>query len=136
MNYVFLEYSIDCAHFLPNVPAGHKCGRMHGHRYDIRLEIAGDVDPQTGWIIDYADIKEIADPVIKALDHTPLNEIPGLENPTCENIVAYLRKELPLDLHAIEVRETARAGAGWRLPTERGTDTNAQSTGDSAKAGR
>lgn len=115
MQYVFLEYSIDCAHFLPNVPDGHKCGKMHGHRYDIRLEIEGETDPKTGWIIDYADIKAVADPIVMGLDHRALNEIGGyLSNPTCENIVRYLSAKLPLPLSAIEIRETNRAGAGWR----------------------
>lgn len=114
MQYVFLEYSIDCAHWLPHVPKGHKCGKMHGHRYDIRLEIAGTPN-DLGWIIDYADIKALADPVIMALDHQTLNEIPGLENPTCEKIVEYLYTRLVMqDLTLIEVRETSRAGAGWR----------------------
>lgn len=120
MQYVFLEYSIDCAHWLPHVPEGHKCGRMHGHRYDIRLEIAGKPDPETGWIMDYAQIKVAYDPIIMALDHQCLNEIPGLKNPTCENIVMYFQRVLPADvlgefvLNSIEVRETARAGVGWR----------------------
>lgn len=120
MQYVFLEYSIDCAHWLPHVPVGHKCGQMHGHRYDIRVEIAGGPDEKTGWIMDYADIKAAYDPIIMALDHRCLNEIPGLKNPTCENIVMYLRRVLPFDetgevkLISIEVRETARAGSGWR----------------------
>lgn len=58
------------------------------------------------------------------MHHRVLNEIPGLENPTCENIVMYLRRMLPSDeaggdfihtrLSSIEIRETARAGAGWR----------------------
>lgn len=117
MQYVFLEYSIDCAHFLPFVPDGHKCGKMHGHRYDIRLEIAGEPDRETGWIIDYADVKAISDPIIMGLDHKTLNEIPGLTNPTCENIVLYLtdylQPKLP-ELAKIEVRETARAGVVWR----------------------
>ena len=118
--YVFLEYSIDCAHFLPNVAAGHKCGQMHGHRYDIRLEITGSVGSKTGWIVDYAEIKEGFDPIFIALDHRTLNDIPGLQNPTCENIVAYLVRVLPTNpqgefmLTGVEVRETHRAGAGWR----------------------
>ncbi len=122
MQYVFLEYSIDCAHWLPHVPESHKCGRMHGHRYDIRLEIMGKPDPETGWIMDYAQIKAAYDPLIMALDHRCLNEIPGLKNPTCENIVMYLQRALPTDvlnefvLGSIEIRETARAGAGWRRP--------------------
>lgn len=115
MTYIFLEYSIDCAHYLPNVPEGHKCGRMHGHRYDIRLEVAGDVDPVSGWIVEYDHIKELADPVIMGLDHQNLNEIEGLSNPTCENIVAYLLRKLPFNFSKVEVRETHRAGAGWSV---------------------
>jgi 6-pyruvoyltetrahydropterin/6-carboxytetrahydropterin synthase len=117
MQYVFLEYSIDCAHFLPNVPEGHKCGTMHGHRYEIRLEVAGVPAKASGWIIDYAEIKVIADPVIMALDHQTLNTVLGLENPTCENLVGHILQllvhRLP-DIWAIEVRETDRGGAGWR----------------------
>lgn len=111
---IFIEYSIDAAHWLPNVPEGHKCGRMHGHRYDIRIEISGEIGP-IGWIIDYADARAIIDPAIETLDHAELNKIPGLENPTCENIVVWLQGLL-LSLPAIskiEVRETARAGCVW-----------------------
>jgi 6-pyruvoyltetrahydropterin/6-carboxytetrahydropterin synthase len=117
MQYIFVEYSIDCAHFLPNVHDGHKCKRMHGHRYEIRLELAGTAGATTGWIVDYADVKAEADPVIMGLDHRCLNDIPGLANPTCENIVAYLVEHLPFSsavLVTLEVRETDRAGAGWR----------------------
>lgn len=116
MQYLFVEYSIDSAHFLPLVPKGHKCGNMHGHRYDIRLEISGEVG-WMGWIIDYADVKALADPLINGLDHQSLNQIAGLENPTCEYIVDYLRRgliELLPGLNAIEVRETGRSGCGWR----------------------
>ncbi len=114
---IFIEYSIDCAHWLPFVPDGHKCGKMHGHRYDIRLEVAGAPDRETGWIIDYADVRKIADPIIMGLDHKTLNEFPGLTNPTCENLVLYLcdnlQPKLP-ELSKIEVRETGRAGCIWR----------------------
>ena len=114
MQFVFLEYSIDCAHWLPRVPDDHKCHRLHGHRYQIRLEVAGEVG-EMGWIIDYADVKALADPVILGLDHQPLNELPNLDNPTCENIVSYLRDRLAIPgLSSIEVRETDRAGSGWR----------------------
>ena len=116
--YILLEYSIEGAHFLPNVPAGHKCGALHGHSYAIRLEITGELGDDSGWIIDYADVRAVFDPVIMALDHQCLNKIAGLENPTCENLVLYLRRTLPelagAQLSAIEIRETARAGAGWR----------------------
>ena len=112
---IFIEYSIDAAHYLPKVPADHKCGGMHGHRYDIRIEIAGEPD-QNGWIIDYAEARNSIDPFIDKMDHATLNLIPGLENPTCEKIVVWLRDRLQgwlKGLSKIEVRETARAGVVW-----------------------
>jgi 6-pyruvoyltetrahydropterin/6-carboxytetrahydropterin synthase len=112
---IFIEYSIDAAHYLPKVPADHKCGGMHGHRYEIRIEVAGERN-ELGWIIDYAEARSGIDPFIEKLDHATLNLIPGLENPTCENIVLWLRDRLHgwlKGLSKIEVRETARAGVVW-----------------------
>lgn len=112
---IFIEYSIDAAHWLPNVPAGHKCGKMHGHRYEIRLEIAGAPGAETGWIVDYAEARTSIDRFIDKLDHAILNDIPGLENPTCENIVLWIKARLDgwFNLSRIEVRETHRAGCVW-----------------------
>lgn len=113
---IFIEYSIDAAHWLPNVPEGHKCGKMHGHRYDIRIEISGEPDPTSGWILDYAEARKSIDPFIQKLDHATLNDIPGLDNPTCENITLRIRDWLWVLGFApsrIEVRETARAGCVW-----------------------
>jgi 6-pyruvoyltetrahydropterin/6-carboxytetrahydropterin synthase len=112
---IFIEYSIDAAHWLPNVPEGHKCGKMHGHRYDIRFEVSG-VPDSTGWITDYAEVRNGIDPFIEKMDHAILNDIHGLENPTCENIVLWLKARLCwlTGLSKIEVRETARAGCVWR----------------------
>ncbi len=109
---IFVEYSIDCAHFLPLVPSGHKCGRLHGHRYEIRLEVSGPL--VNGWVIDYADLKAIADSVILRLDHQCLNDL--MPNPTCEHIGAYIFGNIsPLlppsvSLDLVMVRETERAG--------------------------
>lgn len=109
---IFLEYSIDAAHWLPNVPVGHKCGNMHGHRYDVRIELGGEPDPTNGWILDYADARIRIDPFIDKLDHA----IPKVDNPTCENITLFIRDWLWSRNFApsrIEVRETDRAGCVW-----------------------
>ncbi len=110
---VFIEDSFDSAHWLPNVPPGHKCGTMHGHTYRLRIEVGGVVEEASGWVIDYADMK-FAWSIVKAeLDHRCLNEIEGLDNPTCELIAewiaARLRPGLP-GLNRIELRETYRCG--------------------------
>ena len=54
---LFKDFTFEAAHRLPHVPEGHKCGRLHGHSFMVRLEITGEVDPHTGWIIDFAELK-------------------------------------------------------------------------------
>lgn len=78
------SYRFEAAHFLPKVPPGHKCAHMHGHSYLIEIAIEGEVDPERGWLMDFADINEHAGPLIQQLDHRVLNEVEGLANPTSE----------------------------------------------------
>lgn len=56
---LFKEFTFESAHLLPHVPAGHKCGRLHGHSFRAAIYIEGEVDPHTGWIRDFAEIKAI-----------------------------------------------------------------------------
>ena len=108
---VFIEDSFDSAHWLPNTPEGHKCHRMHGHTYRIRLEVGGEVDPDTGWVIDYTDVKHAWEPVRLALDHHCLNDL--FANPTCEVIAQWITFELRvagLNVVRIELRETVNCG--------------------------
>jgi len=84
------EFRFEAAHRLPGVPAGHKCQRLHGHSFKIEITVAGPVNPATGWFLDYGDLDEIWDPLHAKLDHNYLNEIPGLENPTSENLAKWI----------------------------------------------
>lgn len=102
-------FRIEAAHRLPNVPAGHKCARLHGHSFVIEVHVAGPVDPVLGWVMDFAELKAAFAPLHEALDHRYLNEVPGLENPTSENLARWiwerLHPALPL-LSRVTVRET------------------------------
>src|SRR6185503_1884459 len=80
------EFTFEAAHRLPHVPEGHKCARLHGHSFRCEVAVRGEVDPHTGWFIDYAEITEAFEPLRQRLDHYYLNEIDGLENATSENI--------------------------------------------------
>jgi 6-pyruvoyltetrahydropterin/6-carboxytetrahydropterin synthase len=88
------SYRFEAAHFLPKVPTGHKCARMHGHSYLIEVAIEGEIDPERGWVVDFADIDEHATPLVRTLDHQVLNEIDGLSNPTSELLAAWLWERL------------------------------------------
>ena len=85
---LFKEFTFESAHLLPHVPAGHKCGRLHGHSFRAAIYIEGEVDPHTGWIRDFAEIKAIFKPIYERLDHNYLNHI--LERlPTAQNVEDY-----------------------------------------------
>jgi 6-pyruvoyltetrahydropterin/6-carboxytetrahydropterin synthase len=103
------DFRFEAAHYLPNVPDGHKCRRMHGHSFRGEVAVRGPVDDRTGWVMDFADLKRAVDPIIKQLDHYLLNEIPGLENPTSELVAIWiwdrLRPSLP-QLYRITLEET------------------------------
>ncbi len=110
---IFIEDSFDSAHWLPNVPPGHKCGSMHGHTYRVHIEITADIDDHSGWVggYDYADIK-YAWSIIKAdLDHHVLNDY--LANPTCELIAEHIASRMKPTPTRVELRETERCGAIW-----------------------
>jgi 6-pyruvoyltetrahydropterin/6-carboxytetrahydropterin synthase len=103
------QFQIESARFLPNLPGNHPCSRMHGHSFKIILRLIGDQDPKVGWVRDYHEIDQTVKAVIKGVDHRVLNEVPGLENPTSENLCYWLyeklRKPLP-ELVQVIVQET------------------------------
>lgn len=114
---LFKEFIFEAAHRLPYVPAGHKCGRLHGHSFSVTLYISGDVDPKTGWIKDFAEIKQIFKPFYEQLDHHYLNDIEGLENPTSENLAIWIWQQLkPVlpELSKIQIKETCTSGCEYK----------------------
>ncbi len=91
---IFKEFTFDSAHFLPNVPEGHKCKNMHGHTYRLRVYCKGEIGENTGWVLDFADVKAVWKPLEKIVDHKVLNDIPGLENPTAEHIAMWFWRKM------------------------------------------
>ncbi len=116
---IFKEFSVEAAHRLPNVPDGHKCARLHGHSFAITVYVAGPVGATTGWVLDFADIKVAFAPIDAALDHHYLNDVPGLENPTSENLARWIWERLVPTLPGLSrivVRETCTSGCEYRGP--------------------
>ena len=120
---IWKEFGFEAAHRLPNVPAGHKCARLHGHSFVVEVHLRGPVDPTLGWVMDFADLKAAWKPLHDRLDHHYLNDLPGLENPTSEVLARWIWGELapalPL-LSAIVVRETCTSGCTYRGPGANG----------------
>ena len=109
MHEVVKDFSFEAAHFLPNVPEGHKCRRMHGHSFRGSVAVRGEINSAIGWVIDFADLKRAVEPIIKRLDHYVLNEIDGLENPTSELLAIWIWDQLAPNvpmLHRVTIEET------------------------------
>ena len=114
---IYKDITFEAAHLLPNLPAGHKCSRLHGHSFLVRITLDGPIDKETGWVEDFADIKKAFQPIYDELDHNYLNSISGLENPTSENLAKWIWDKLEKDLDyltAIEVKETCSSGCIYR----------------------
>jgi 6-pyruvoyltetrahydropterin/6-carboxytetrahydropterin synthase len=110
---IFKEFIFEAAHRLPNVPPGHKCARLHGHSFHIELHVSGPIVDESGWVMDFGDLKQVFQPFYDQLDHNYLNEISGLENPTSEILARWIwdnvKPELSL-LFKVVVRETCTSG--------------------------
>jgi len=110
-------FQFEAAHLLPHLPSDHKCRRLHGHSFRAEIVVAGECDPKLGWVMDYADISAAFKPLFDQLDHRYLNEVAGLENPTSENVAAWiwerLKPGLP-QLVEVVVAETCTARCVYR----------------------
>jgi 6-pyruvoyltetrahydropterin/6-carboxytetrahydropterin synthase len=116
MTEIFKEFTIEAAHQLPHVPAGHKCARLHGHSFQIGLHVMGPIQNPQGWIMDFQEIKDRFQPIYQQLDHNYLNEIPGLENPTSENLAKWIWDRLYPDfpqLIRVVIKETCTSGCTY-----------------------
>jgi 6-pyruvoyltetrahydropterin/6-carboxytetrahydropterin synthase len=113
---IFKVFTFEAAHRLPHVPAGHKCGRLHGHSFRVEVHVRGAVGKDSGWVMDFADIKEAFNPLYEQLDHNYLNEIDGLANPTSENLAKWIWERLgrTLPLSKVTVSETCTSGCVYQ----------------------
>jgi 6-pyruvoyltetrahydropterin/6-carboxytetrahydropterin synthase len=111
------SFGFEAAHDLPTFPQGHKCRRLHGHSFRVDVIVEGEVPEDTGYLIDYGQIKDAAEPIVKELDHRYLNEIEGLSNPTSENLARWIYDRLKpalSQLSAIIVHETCTSSCEYR----------------------
>lgn len=111
------DFRFEASHQLDHLPKDHPCHNLHGHSYGVRIEVRGEVDSTTGFLIDYADIERAARPFITLLDHSHLNDIADLELATTEHIARWiwdrLRKTLPI-LSSVRVCESESSGCEYR----------------------
>ena len=114
---VFKTFTIEAARSLPNLPDGHPCKNIHGHSFKITITVTGNVDNKTGFVMDFGDIDETFNPLLSKLDHSYLNDIEGLENPSSENVCQWIWERLAPSLPGlsqIDIKETDFTGCIYK----------------------
>ncbi|MDE2402645.1 MAG: 6-carboxytetrahydropterin synthase [Burkholderiales bacterium] len=113
--HVWRRYRFQSAHQLPNVPLGHKCGRLHGHGFEVILHANQDAGGRD-ISIDYDHLDEVWTPFHYQFHQKYLNDIEGLSNPTSEVIAGWLWQRLKgvlPELSWVTVYETGSCGANF-----------------------
>jgi len=114
---VFKIFSIEAARSLPNLPNDHPCKNIHGHSFKITIIVKGDVDKKSGFVIDFSDIDLSFKPIFEKIDHSYLNNINGLENPSSENLCRWIWSHLKpklAGLTEIIIQETETTGCSYK----------------------
>jgi len=85
------SFHFDAAHFLPNYPG--KCSNLHGHRWTLEVEVEGPVNPESGFVMDFLELKTLVQSrIIDYLDHSSLNIL--FPNPTAEIVIQWIWSQL------------------------------------------
>jgi len=88
------EFAFDAAHHFPEMPQGHKYHGVHGHSFRVEVAIGGTPRAPNGFVVDLGELDRACKQLHERLDHKYLNEIPGLEKPSLENIAQWIWREL------------------------------------------
>tara|TARA_Y100000739_G_C20488901_1_gene409505 strand:- start:114 stop:485 length:372 start_codon:yes stop_codon:yes gene_type:complete len=114
---VYKKFNIESARSIPNLPKTHPCHHIHGHSFKIIISVKGPVNKQNGFVVDFQDIDDAFSSFKKELDHSYLNDIEGLQNPTSENICIWIwdkiQSSLP-NIYKIEIKETDSTGCIYK----------------------
>ena len=114
---VYKKFNVESARSLPNVPETHPCYQLHGHSFKIIISVKGQLDKHTGFVTDFQEIENAFNPINERLDHSYLNDIEGLSNPTSENICIWIWNKIESSIPnicEIEIKETDSTGCIYR----------------------
>jgi len=92
--------------------------RLHGHSFTVEATLRGPARPPVGWVEDLAALDGRLKAIAAALDHTLLNDTPGLESPTLETLCLFFAERLKADFPNLRRITVARPSIGERCALE------------------
>jgi 6-pyruvoyltetrahydropterin/6-carboxytetrahydropterin synthase len=110
---IFKEFTFEAAHHLAvNVTDGHPYSRLHGHSFQVQVFLKGEPDQKKKWLCDFGEIEQRVGVLRAELDHNYLNQIPGLEVPTLENISRWIWDRLDSQIPGLDRIVVRRGSCG------------------------
>jgi 6-pyruvoyltetrahydropterin/6-carboxytetrahydropterin synthase len=113
------QFGFDAAHYLEDAPSGAN-RRMHGHSFYAEVTLAGEPDPDKGWVRDFGEVNAVLTAIRGDFDHQLLNEIAGLGAPTLENLARHIFKEAKARLPEVCRVRLSRPSSGQSCVYEEG----------------
>jgi 6-pyruvoyltetrahydropterin/6-carboxytetrahydropterin synthase len=120
MHTIFKDFTFSAAHAIRGHTRG--CENLHGHNYRVRIHVQAAELDHLGMVIDFADLKTVAQEILLPFDHRVMNDIPPFDerNTTAELFSEYVFQEVSRRLRdsrlrvvRVEVFENESAGAAY-----------------------
>jgi 6-pyruvoyltetrahydropterin/6-carboxytetrahydropterin synthase len=110
------RFDFSASHQLSGLPDGHQCARLHGHNYIVEVELQSDTLNDTGFVVDYGELKPLKEYIDGTLDHRHLNDVLPFQT-SAENMARHLyqwSKAIWPQVSAVRVSETPKTWAEYR----------------------
>jgi 6-pyruvoyltetrahydropterin/6-carboxytetrahydropterin synthase len=107
-----LRFGFDAAHRFDHFPPEHPNRALHGHSFQVEVALRGEPDRRTGFIVDFSELERACAEVRAALDHRMLNDVPGLEQPSLENLCLWIWRRLAPRFGSLACVTVRRESAG------------------------
>lgn len=125
MTYVIeKDFTFSASHEIGQLPSSHKCSRMHGHNYIVRVRLTSETLDKYGFVLDYGELAPFQEWIDRLLDHRHLNTTISGQTVTAEALARYLASVVPqvvelpkgVAVAAVGVSETPKTWAWWMIP--------------------
>jgi 6-pyruvoyltetrahydropterin/6-carboxytetrahydropterin synthase len=86
--------SFEASHYIEAEAGAQHYRRVHGHSFVVTASVASARPDQDGWVMDLGALEGLLKTILGSLDHTVLNDVPGLEKPTFEHILIWIESRM------------------------------------------
>ncbi len=111
------RFTFSASHIIGGLPPDHRCGRLHGHNYEVEVVLQSATLDAAGFVRDYGELSAVKDFLDATLDHRHLNDVFGHDRTTAEVIGKWLydwcKARWP-EVIAVRVSETPRTWAEYK----------------------